>query len=534
MPKITSILSPSQSQRRVVTKPSARSKKGIVVSQNRIASEVGARVLAAGGHAVDAAIATAFTLGVVEPWMSGAGGVGVMMVREAKTGKITGLDFGAVSPKSLDPKHYPVMGGADGNAFGWAQVKENRNTIGATAVCTPSQPLGLAAAHKRWGKKAWADLVRPAVEHAEKGVMVDWYTMITIASAMADLAKDPGAAKRFLRDGLPPQPPVATVAGSSVRLPMPDLAKTLAAIAENGAEVMYKGPMARAIAADVKAMGGFLTEEDLASYHVRVVEEPREVNYAGRTVFVLPELNGGPTVAMAFDELKRIRKRPEAKPTGKTFHAYASALRHGWSYRMRKMGDAGEKTTPTSTTHLSVVDRDGNMVTLTQTLLSLFGARIVLPKTGLLMNNGINWFDPTGGPNGIAPGRRALANYAPAIMVGPDEVVAIGGCGGRKIIPAVFQLLALQADFGFDLEQAFHQPRVDVSGMGPVGVDRRLGEKAIQAISAEFDTVLCEPVPFPFPFTIASAVRRSKGMNEGATEPEQPWSEAVSEDDVVV
>jgi gamma-glutamyltranspeptidase / glutathione hydrolase len=173
MPKVTSILSPSQSLRRIVTKPSTRSKKGIVVSQNRIASEVGARVLAAGGHAVDAAIATAFTLGVVEPWMSGAGGVGVMMVREAKTGKITGLDFGAVSPKSLDPKHYPVMGGADGNLFGWAQVKENRNTIGATAVCTPSQPLGLAAAHKRWGKKAWADLVRPAVEHAEKGVMVD-------------------------------------------------------------------------------------------------------------------------------------------------------------------------------------------------------------------------------------------------------------------------------------------------------------------------------------------------------------------------
>jgi gamma-glutamyltranspeptidase / glutathione hydrolase len=196
------------------------------------------------------------------------------------------------------------------------------------------------------------------------------------------------------------------------------------------------------------------------------------------------------------------------------------------------MGDAGEKTAPTCTTHISVVDRDGNMVTLTQTLLSLFGARVVLPKTGILMNNGINWFDPTGGPNGIAPGRKALANYAPAIMTGPDGAVAIGGCGGRKIIPAVFQLLALQADFGLDLNEAFHQPRVDVSGLGPVAVDRRLGAKALATLSEAFDTVECEPVPYPFPFTIASAVRRVKGINEGATEPEQPWSEAVSEDDV--
>lgn len=532
MPRTTSVLSPSTSHRRSVTKTSARSKKGIVVSQNRIASEVGARVLAAGGHAVDAAIATAFTLGVVEPWMSGAGGVGMMMVREAKTGKITGLDFGAVSPKSLDPKFYPVVGGADGSPFGWAQVKDGRNTIGAPAVCTPSQPLGLATAHKRWGRKAWKDLVAPAVEHAEKGIQVDWYTMLNITGAMADLAKDPGCAKRFLRDGLPPQPPQTANASGLVRLAMPDLAKTLANIGENGAEAMYKGPLARAIASDIKAMGGFLSEDDLSSYHVRVIEEPREITYGNRMIYVLPELNGGPTVGMAFDELKRIRKRAEAKPNGKTFHAYASSLRHAWSYRMRKMGDAGEKTAPTSTTHLSVVDRDGNMVTLTQTLLSGFGARVILPKTGLLMNNGINWFDPTGGPNGIAPGRRALANYAPVIMVGEDEVVAIGGCGGRKIIPAVFQLLALQADFGFDLEQAFHQPRVDVTGNGPIAVDRRLGERNVATIAADFDTVLCEPVPYPFPFTIASAVRRSKGMNEGATEPEHPWSEAISEEDV--
>jgi gamma-glutamyltranspeptidase/glutathione hydrolase len=532
MSKTSSILSPALSLKRTVTKPSTRSKKGIVVSQNRIASEVGARVLAAGGHAVDAAVATAMTVGVVEPWMSGIGGVGVMLVRDGKTGEVTGYDFGAVSPKSLDPGHYRVTGGTDGNLFGWAQVEGNRNTVGATAVCTPSQPLGLATAHKRFGRKRWKDLLQPAIQHANEGLVVDWFAMVNIASALSDLAKDKGAAERFLRGGVPPQPPVATLADGVVRLPMPGLAKTLTALADEGAEALYKGPLARAIAADVKALGGCLGTDDLANYEVRTIENPREIAYRDRTIHVLPELNGGPTLAMAFDELTRIRKSPEAKPGPKTFHAYAKALRHAWEYRLAKMGDAGEKTAPTCTTHLSVVDRDGNMVTLTQTLLSLFGSRVVLPKTGILMNNGINWFDPTGGPNGIAPGRRALANYAPAIMTGGGEAVAIGGCGGRKIIPAVFQLLALQADFGLDLNDAFHQPRIDVSGLGPIAVDRRLGRKTAESIAQSFDVALCEPVPYPFPFTIASAVKRVGKANEGATEPEMPWSEAVSEDDV--
>jgi gamma-glutamyltranspeptidase / glutathione hydrolase len=532
MPKTTSIVSHALSQHRVVTKPSVRSKKGIVVTQNRIASEVGARVLAAGGHAVDAAVAAAMAVGVVEPWMSGIGGVGMMLVRDGKTGKVTGFDYGAVSPKALDPRDYSAIGGADGNLFGWAQVKDNRNTVGATAVCTPSMALGLAAAHQRFGRKKWADLLAPAIQHAESGLVVDWYAMINIASAMGDLAKDPGAAKRFLRGGLPPQPPIATLADGVARLPMPDLAKTLRVLASDGASALYKGPLARAIAADVKAMGGCLSEDDLSSYAVRVIDEPREISYGERTIHVLPELNGGVALEMAFEELKRIRKRVETKPGPKTFVAYAKALQHAWAYRFEHMGEAGEKTAPTCTTHLSVVDRDGNMVTLTQTLLSLFGARVVLPKTGILMNNGINWFDPTGGPNGIGPGKRALANYAPAIMSGAGETVAIGGCGGRKIIPAVFQLLAMQADFGFDLDTAFHQPRIDVSGLGPVAVDRRLGPKVLAALAESFDVVACEPVPYPFPFTIASAVRRVKGINEGATEPEQPWSEAVSEDEV--
>jgi gamma-glutamyltranspeptidase/glutathione hydrolase len=197
------------------------------------------------------------------------------------------------------------------------------------------------------------------------------------------------------------------------------------------------------------------------------------------------------------------------------------------------MGDAGEKTAPTSTTHISVIDRDGNMVTLTQTLLTLFGSRVVLPQSGILMNNGINWFDPCpGGPNSIAPDARALANYVPAIMTGGDATIAIGGCGGRRILPAVFQLLAMSADFGFDLDTAFHEPRLDISSVAPIIIDRRMPQKTIDALTEQFKAVIGEPVEYPSNFTIAGAVRRSRGRNEGATEPYHPWSEAVAEDEV--
>ena len=131
MPSIASSLSPNLSLKRTVRKPSVRSSGGIVVTQNRVASEIGARVLKEGGHAVDAAVAAAFAVGVVEPWMSGIGGVGAMLVREAKTGKITAVDFGGRSPKGLKIEDFPLAGGQDeGNLFGWPLVKDNRNTVG--------------------------------------------------------------------------------------------------------------------------------------------------------------------------------------------------------------------------------------------------------------------------------------------------------------------------------------------------------------------------------------------------------------------
>jgi gamma-glutamyltranspeptidase/glutathione hydrolase len=528
---LTSVLSPNVSRSMRVTKPATRSTGGIVVTQHRLASEAGARVLKAGGHAVDAAVAAAFAVGVAEPWMSGIGGVGGMLVHDAKTRKTTGFDFGGRSPKGLTVSDFALIAGSDSDLFGWPSVKGNINSVGAKAVITPSQPLGLWTAHKAFGRKAWGDLLAPAIGLAEDGITVDWHTTLLIATALGDLAKDKGSTARFLRGGAPPVAPAAT-AGEELRLPAPVLAKTLRVLADEGAPAMYRGPLAESIAADVKAMGGYLGAEDLSSYKVRTVE-PLAIAYGKRRIEVLPELNGGPTLAVGFEALKTIKRKPGARPGVADYLAYAKALQAAWRDRFQRLGDAGERSAPTCTTHITVIDRQGNMVTLTQTLLSLFGSRVILPSSGILMNNGINWFDPRpDGPNAIAPDRRVLANYVPAVMTGPDGAMAVGGCGGRKIIPAVFQLLAMRADFGMDLTRLFQTPRLDVSGGRHVVADSRMPRAVLKALAAAHSTVVAEPVVYSNPYTVAGAVRREKGVNEGAAEVLQPWTEAVSEDDV--
>ena len=531
MPIVGSALSPYMSRNRRVTKPAVKSHGGIVVSQNRAASEAGARVLKAGGHAADAAVATAFALGIVEPWMSGVGGVGAALALDAKSGKVTAFDFGGRSPKGLKVEDFRLrQAGADADLFGWPLVEGNVNTVGAKAVVAPTQPAGLALLHKTFGRHSWGELLQPAIALAREGHAVDWHTTLVVATAFADLAKDPGARERFLPNGAPPVSPAATDPDPGLRLKMPKLAETLSILADRGAAALYEGPLAKAIAEDVREMGGYLTEADLAAVAPRSVL-PRAIAYDGRTIHVLPELNGGPTLAMAFKHLSDNRAPIGKTPAASDWFAYATAMRHAWEWRFKHMGDAGELTAPTSTTHMAVIDRDGNVVTLTQTLLSLFGSRIVLPQSGILMNNGINWFDPRpGGPNALGPGKHVLANYAPAIMTGGNRVIGLGGCGGRKIIPAVFQLLALNADFGFDLDISFHQPRIDVSGVGRIAVDHRLGAAVLDKLSSTFDVVPAEPLVYTNPFTIASAVARSGSTNEAATEPEQPWAEAVSEE----
>ncbi|MDB5773666.1 MAG: gamma-glutamyltransferase, partial [Burkholderia sp.] len=190
----------------VFDKPAAVSARGVVASQNRAASAVGAQVLRDGGNAIDAAVATALALTVVEPWMSGLAGGGALLYYSAKTGSVKVVDFPMISPASLDPSTYTVVDGQDSDLFGWPNVIDNRNVSGAPSVAVPGVVAGLSTALAEFGTCSWADMLAPAIELARQGLEVDWYTSLLIANAVPDLQKFPASAADFLRGGQAPLP----------------------------------------------------------------------------------------------------------------------------------------------------------------------------------------------------------------------------------------------------------------------------------------------------------------------------------------
>jgi len=511
----------------VLSKPATVSHRGIVVAQHWRAAEAGAEILAQGGNAVDAAVATALALGVVEPWMSGIGGSGLLVYGEAKTGAVKVVDFTLVSPGATDPKRYPLTGGTSTELFGWPSVEGDRNAKGYDSICVPGSIAGFALALESFGRKSFAEVIEPAVRLAERGLPVDWYTSFNVSLAAAELREFPGSRAVYLPQDLPPIPPV----DDPVRfLPLPALASTYRRLQKAGPRDYYEGETARAIVADLTAGGSVLSARDLADYRAAVVA-PQTLDYHGVTLNATPLLTGGTTFLKAMATLKeRIRGRHLGYPDAGVFLAYAEALRDAFAERLKTLGHAMPALT--NTTHLSVVDHDGNMVALTNTLLSRFGSKVVLPATGIPMNNGMMWFDPTPGRvNSIAPGKRPLANMCPVVLTRNGKPwAALGACGGRRIIPAVTQLASFLIDFDMPLDEAFATPRLDAS-TADVLCDRRMPAEIVAALGDRFSVRLVEGAVYPSGFAMPSAVVRTaaSGRNTGMTHIASPAAAAVAE-----
>ncbi|WP_254702240.1 MULTISPECIES: gamma-glutamyltransferase [unclassified Roseivivax] len=509
-----------------ITKHVVETDRGVVAAQHRQAAEAGANVLAAGGDAVDAAVACSFVCGVLEPWMSGPAGGGGAMHWRADTSTAHALNFGMSAPAALDVADFPLSGdGLAGDLFPWERVVEDRNVQGARAVAVPCVVAGLEAAHERWGRMPWAELLQPAITHARRGMEVDWFAALIIASAARDLAQDPDAAAQFLVEDRFPRSFSWTAQGSD-RIDQSRMADSLDILAREGAGALHGGDLGAALAADVAAKGGYLSREDLAAATPRF-ETPLRVDYRDARFEVLPGLTAGPTFAHALAHLSDVAPSTldEARP------AHARALLSAYRDRLTNMGHDGEiHAAPGSTTHFSVVDREGNMVAHTQTLLSVFGARVVSPSTGLLLNNGIMWFDPVQGrPNSLQPGAPCLMNICPALGHAGGMRVAFGAAGGRKIVSAVAQLAALFADFGMDLGAAFATPRIDVSGPERIVADDALPDAVIEALRAVAPTSTVRRSVLPYPFAIPSAVSTRDGRQAGTSEVMAPWADAVAE-----
>ena len=471
-------------ERWVVRKPAVTSRGGVVATQHQAASEAGARVLAEGGNAVDGAIAASLALATVEPWMSGLGGGGYMLVRPAGEAQTYAVSFGMVAPGALDPADYPLTGEAGADLFGWPAVDGDRNMRGPLAVAVPGQVAGLALAHERFGSWGWADLVAPACALAERGMEVDWHATVAIAASAPELVQDPGCAATYMADGFPLATPWT---GDAPRIHLDSLAETLRRLAGAGPADVYTGEIARAICADMAALGGRLSETDLADYAAQVEEAPA-TRYGDALVSTAPGLTAGPTLIDVLNRLAASLDRGAAPPGGEAYCAYAEALRAAYAERLRAMGEGTGGDPASCTSHLGVADRDGTVVALTQTLLSPFGAKVMLPQTGILMNNGIMWFDPRpGGPNSIAPGKRPLSNMCPTLVELADgRRAALGGSGGRRILPAVAQLLSFLADFGMSPDDAAHCPRINVDGPDLVEADARLPAETLALLEARF------------------------------------------------
>ena len=278
-----------------IRKPAVTSKGGIVAAQSGKAAQVGAEVLAAGGDCVDAVIATTFALGVLEPWMSGLGGGGAMVLYRAREDRYEVIDYGMRAPLSLRPEDFPLTGdGAASDIFPWPRVKGDRNLHGPGSIAVPGVVAGMEEAHRRHARLPWKELLAPSVRLAGEGLAVDWWTTLMISSSAADLRRYPASAAAYLVDGLPPNAPWGIK--SEVRLPQDRLKATMAHLASQGPRDFYEGDLAKSLAADIQAAGGALSVEDLKPFRAHL-REPLSISYRGGKVFATPELTAGPTLS---------------------------------------------------------------------------------------------------------------------------------------------------------------------------------------------------------------------------------------------
>lgn len=482
---------------------------GMAAAKTPLATAAGAEILAAGGNAVDAAVAMGFASGVAEPWGSGLGGGGYMVVQPPGEAASV-VEYPMVAPAGATPDMFPLAGGTDPNLFGWPNVVDNANLLGHRSVAVPGTVAGLTTALARFGTMTLADVMAPAIRLAEEGVPVDVSWTYVTARYLATLSRYPETARIFLPDGAIPYQEAATIPRI---FRQPDLARTMRAIADGGADAFYRGEAGAAIATHLAEHGATFTAADLAEYAARVVPAAT-INYRGYDVSSAGGASGGPTLLQSLNILSGFDLADHPYNSVAHLHILAHAFRAAFADRFayladpdhvdvpldtllsadyaaeRAMSFAWDHVAPTvagardrlgvthglapsipdyitsgSTTHYSAIDGAGMAVSTTQTLLSLFGSRVVAPGTGVLLNNGMMWFDPEPGrPNSVAGGKRPLSNMAPVVIARDGQTVgSLGASGGRLIMNCNAQIAMNMIDFDLSALPAVNAPRIDAS-----------------------------------------------------------------------
>jgi gamma-glutamyltranspeptidase/glutathione hydrolase len=477
-----------------IRKTEAASTGGMVTAEHPLAAEAGARILAEGGNAVDAAVAAAFAMGVVEPTTSGLGGVAWCVIRQPD-GTVTTIDGGGAAPLAATPDMYGLEPGGSAGMYGWPMTTGNAQNYGYRSVGRMGAVGCYCHALERYGTRDRATVMRDAIALAADGWETDWSLSLALALYYERLAPIAASRAVFFRDDrFPLRAPTGLEPGD--RLVQRDLADSLRAIAASGPGVLYGGELGRRIADDVQAHGGILTLEDLSAFTVRE-RPPLALEYRGVDLCTLPGASGAITVAEALRILAGFDLAaldPRAAPA---LHLIAEAQRRAFADRFtyladedvtgpaiyerlasaahaevarrsidpaRATPDGGPTSVPPSTdctTHVNAVDREGRMVALTTTLGGAFGSGVVAAGTGIMLANVMTWFDPRPGrANSIAPGKRILSAIAPVIALrGGAPFAAAGAPGGRRIMSAMVHVLTNLIDFGLGPQDAVNAPR---------------------------------------------------------------------------
>ncbi|MEO8700018.1 MAG: gamma-glutamyltransferase [Kofleriaceae bacterium] len=465
-----------------------KSKTFMVASESEQASKAGRDILASGGNAVDAAVATAFALAVVHPSAGNIGGGGFAVVRLAP-GKGTAVDFREVAPAAATEKMYLDANGKPTDA----------SLVGHRAVGVPGAVAGLYELHKKHGKKPWRDVVAPAIKLARAGFVVDPKLAESILFLKARLEKFPVTGSIWVPQG------TALAAGAVVKIP--ELATVLERIADKGPDGFYKGETAAAIVAEMKAGGGIITAEDLAAYKV-VWREPLAVAYRGNSLMTMPPpSSGGIVIAMTAGMMRQVELGKLQWYGPDHVHRLVEVWRRGFAARNELLGDPAfvkdipiaklvsqaytdklastitPKATPSKdvggiiegnhTTNLCVVDGKGMAVALTTTLNTSFGSGVTVKGGGFLLNNEMDDFTAKPGSpntfglvqgitNKIEPGKRMLSSMSPTIVEDAQgQVLMLAGAGGGpRIITAVWQTISNVIDFKQNVATAVARPRV--------------------------------------------------------------------------
>ena len=507
-PQKTAAPQPPAAAQPAVDKRDVIAKNGVVAAAHPLAAQAGLEVLQKGGNAFDAAIATSFALNVVEPNASGMGGGGFAVIYVAKEKKSYVIDYREVAPAKAKPDMYAL----DANG----KVVDNATTTGYRAVAVPGQLRGMEMLQQKFGTMKWEELMQPAIKLAEAGLPVTKNLSGIITDEADRLKKAPAWSwmqKVYYKDGLPMQ------AGDTVK--NTELTESLKKVAKGGPDVFYKGEIADAIDKEFATKGGdWITKEDLAGYKA-IMREPVGGTYRGYELVTLPPASSG---GLALVEMLNILEGFDLKKMGQgsadQLHTVIETQKLAFADRGKYMADSAFAKVPIaglmdkkyaeerrkeidpqkdkatvdfgnpsghgSTTSFSVADKDGNMITITQTINFFFGSGVVPEGTGILLNDEMDDFVPDPkSVNAPEPGKRPLSSMTPTIVLKDGKpFMTVGSPGATRIITAIANIIMNVVDYGMDLQSAIVAPRFHNPNRSTTDVEGRIPQDVLKNLEA--------------------------------------------------